>query len=394
MKPVAERERVASIDVLRGFALLGILLINITGFGLPIEAMHDPVPAGGASGANLAVWTITETLVNGTMYALFSMLFGAGVLLFTRGKESSNKDGMAAFFYRRSAWLVVFALVHAYLMLMPGDILFTYGLAAMLFYPLRKLRSRTLILLGCLMLLVLLGAELAALSEAPDARPSAEALQSQIDERRSGYLTNFVGIAPVNFHAQTVGLITSELWAALEMMLIGAGLFKLGVFSAERSRKVYLLLVLLGYGTGLLVRGAAVAYVLTSGLDPAALQIRHVVYDLGRLPIAMGHTGAVMFVCRVGWLPGPRRRLGAVGRMALTNYLMQPLLMVLFFYGVGLGRFGMLERAELYYVVAAVWLLQLALSPSWLERFRFGPAEWLWRSLTYWKIQPMRRVGG
>ena len=98
-----------------------------------------------------------------------------------------------------------------------------------------------------------------------------------------------------------------------------------------------------------------------------------------------------MLVCRSGWLPGLRRRLGAVGRMALTNYLTQTVLMVLFFYGVGLGRFAMLERLELYYVVAVVWSLQLALSSLWLERFRFGPAEWLWRSLTYWKIQPMRR---
>ncbi len=391
MQPVPERERIASVDVLRGFALLGILLINVAGFGLPIDAMHDPVPAGGASGANLAVWATAELLVNGTMFALFSMLFGASVLLFTRGKESPQSGGSAGLYYRRSAWLIVFGLAHAYLMLMPGDILFTYGVAALAIYPLRKLRPHILILLGCLVLVVLLGIDRAGVAEAPEMRPSTEALQAQIEERRSGYLINFMQIAPINFYTQTTDLVASALWQALEMMLIGAGLFGLGLFSAERSRRFYLLLVALGYGTGLLVRGVPMVLALGSGLDPASLHNLHGMYDLGRLPMAMGHTGAVMLVCRAGWLPGLRRRLGAVGRMALTNYLTQTVLMVLFFYGVGLGRYAMLERFELYYVVAVVWLLQLALSPLWLERFRFGPAEWLWRSLTYWKIQPMRR---
>jgi len=389
MQPVTERERIESIDVLRGFALLGILLINVCGFGLPIEALHDPVPYGGASGANLAAWTINEFLVNGTMFAIFSMLFGAGVLLFTRGKESSRNGGSAELYFRRSFWLIAFGVVHAYLMLMPGDILFTYGVAALAIYPLRKLRPHILILLGGLVFVVMLGVDLAAMREAPDARPSADALQTQIEQRRSGYLTNLEGYGPVSFHVQTSYLMSSALWQSLEMMLIGAGLFGLGVFSAARSRRFYLMFVVLGYGAGLWVRGPPMVHALASGLDPYALQILDGTYDLGRLPIAIGHIGAVMLVCRAGWLPGLRRRLGAVGRMALTHYLMQTVLMVLFFYGVGLGRFAMLERAELYFVVAAVWLLQLTLSPLWVRRFRFGPAEWLWRSLTYGKIQRM-----
>jgi uncharacterized protein len=178
-------------------------------------------------------------------------------------------------------------------------------------------------------------------------------------------------------------------------MLLGMGLMKLGVFSARRSRRFYTIMMLAGYGVGIPLMAFDVYHEIANhfflgrrldyALDGWPLLILY-----GSLPVVFGHIGAVMLVCKSGALPSLTRRLAAVGRMALSNYLFDSLFFTTLFYGYGLDYYGAISRPLLYALVLVIWALQLLISPLWLEYFRFGPAEWLWRSLTYGKFQPMR----
>ncbi len=424
--PVRAAQRIGSIDVLRGFALLGILLINVTGFGLPIAAMHNPTIAGGDSGINLGVWVANELFVNGALYALFSMLFGAGVILLTTGKPSTTDAGLtiADIYYRRTILLILFGVIHAYLMLMRGDILFAYGMVALFLFPLRMMKARTLLIAG---LSVILGrgafmwsdinatvdlhtqaqaAEMVmtdggSLTEAQQKAFEAwseivsgktadpDAIAAEIQVHHYPYMNQVSEYASENAYMQTTSLYETHFWKVLSMMLIGMGLFRLGVFSAQCSLAFYLSLIVVGYGIGGAVRGWILARYLADISDPLFLIIRGEVYDT-RLLLALGHIGLVMSVFKLGWMQWLLSRLAATGRMALTNYLLQTIICMMFFSGFGLGKFGDLERFELYYVVLGVWIVHLTVSPLWLKYFRFGPAEWLWRSLTYGQLQPFR----
>ena len=168
------------------------------------------------------------------------------------------------------------------------------------------------------------------------------------------------------------------------------GLMKLGVFSAERSRSFYAWMAILGYGIGLplMVFDA-------SGLIRHEFKLDYMLHGgifynaFGSLVVALGHVGLIMLIVQSGALAWLTRRLAAVGRMALSNYLTHSIVCTTLFYGYGFGLFGQINRTGLAAIVLAIWIFQLWISPIWLKHFRFGPAEWLWRSLTYWKLQPM-----
>jgi uncharacterized protein len=174
------------------------------------------------------------------------------------------------------------------------------------------------------------------------------------------------------------------------MMLIGMALLKLGVFSGARRRRFYVALMLAGYTAGLLINGYTAYRTLESHFEPINMWWNVATYDAGRLAMALGHIGLLIVIFQAGQLRWLTSRLAAVGQMALTNYLMQSLICTTLFYGYGFGLYGKLERYQLYYVVLGVWTFQLLVSPIWLHHFRFGPMEWLWRSLTYLTWQPLR----
>jgi uncharacterized protein len=151
-------------------------------------------------------------------------------------------------------------------------------------------------------------------------------------------------------------------------------------------------MLIVGYAVGLSVNVSEIRELEGDGFSPQAMMNALLTYDLGRIPMTLGHLGLIAIICRTPWLTSASRVFAAVGQMALTNYLTQSLLCLMIFSGAGLAWYGQLARHELYYVVAGIWVLQLIWSPLWLRHFRHGPAEWLWRSLTYWRWQPMRRV--
>lgn len=420
--PVSGKARIRSIDTLRGLVLLGILIINILAFAQPFGAMADPQVDGATAGVDFALFAGAEIFVEGGMRAVFSMLFGAGLLIFMN-KPGADPAEVRSLYYRRTGWLIVFGLVNAYVLLWPGDILFTYGMVGLLLYLFRDLGSRALLGWAFAVLLITTlghtglhlslgqlgdtaaeiealgpGAELtgeqqeviAAWEAMLESQGMTEATQAaEIETRSQGYADNFAYSAGLTIFLQTAGLLIILFWDALSMMLIGMAFMKWGIFDASRSLRFYLLLMLAGFGVGLPLNAWETMTFAGSGYDIQWQSLNRPSYDLGRLALAVGYIGLVMSVCRAGLLRGAQSVLARIGRMALTNYLMQTVLCNLVFLGFGLGQFALWDRWQMYLFVLGVWIFQALFSVYWLGRYRFGPCEWLWRSLTYRRRQPM-----
>lgn len=426
LTPIVARERISSVDILRGFALLGILLMNIIEFALPINASYNPAVAGGSTGANLALWIFQYVLVDGKMRAIFSMLFGAGVVLLTSQTEKSGgATHVADIYYRRILWLLLFGVIHAYVLLWPGDILYPYALCGLLLYPLRKLSPRSLIIAGLLVLAVLVPKHLLEAHEinamhakaaeterviasgqepTQEQQKAQEQWQEKLKERkpdqahiaeniktmRGSYPAIFKFFVGLTTNLQSVFFYRWGFWDVAGMMLLGMGLFKLGVFSAVRSRRFYALMAVFGYGIGIPLNAYVAATLLASNFDVLRALTLATTYDVGRLAIALGHISILLLVYKAGLLKWLTSRLAAVGQMALSNYVMHTVICTLLFYGYGFGLFGQLQRVQLFGVVLAIWSFQLIVSPIWLRYFRFGPVEWVWRQLTYQQRLPLR----
>jgi uncharacterized protein len=418
-EPAIAGERISSLDILRGFAVLGILLMNITSFGFPWNGNSDLASGAGIADPNLAVWVITSVLFEGKMRATFSMLFGAGIVLFTtRAEKRQGGSSSAELYYRRLLGLLAIGFLH-YSLLWEGDILYEYAVGGFLLYPLRHLRPQALLLAGLLLLLVgdlrtlpsnwqmeekrVAAAEANAAQAAGatltdkqrDAqeewasmmrglKPNETQIAKQVSEHQEGYWSLFLQ------RQRQGGSGFSSSWDTAGMMLLGMGLLKLGVFSAAHSRRFYWTLMLLGYTAGLLINGYTAYRTLESKFEPINMWWNVTTYDAGRLTMALGHAGLLILLLQAGRLSWLTFRLAAVGQMALTNYLLQSLICTTIFYGYGLGLYGKLERYQLYFVVLGVWMLELFLSPIWLRYFRFGPVEWLWRSATYLRWQSIK----
>jgi uncharacterized protein len=215
---------------------------------------------------------------------------------------------------------------------------------------------------------------------------------TELADRRGSYASVFVYTAAVMTEILTFVIPVILLWDALAMMLLGMALYKMGVLDASRSMAFYIRFMLIGFGAGLITNSYEVAIGYVSGFDiSATFAYMKPSYHVGRLGMAAGYLGLVMLVCKSARLPAIRNRLAAVGRMALTNYLSHSLIALFLFTGAGFALVGTLERWALYLVVFATWAFQLTFSPWWLERYRFGPVEWLWRGLTYGTFPALQR---
>ena len=394
--------RIESIDVLRGFALLGILVMNIQSFAMIDAAYFIPTAYGDFSGANFWVWAVSHLLADQKMMTIFAMLFGAGILLMTESRARAGRSPAAAH-YRRNGVLLVFGLAHAYL-LWYGDILVTYALCGMAVYPLRRLRPRWLLTIG--LGLVAVASAITFFSGwsvqfwttdqiesfRGDALPPVEAIEYELEIYRSGWLRQMEHRVPASIFFQTYIFAAWGFWRASGLMLVGMALFKLDVFSAERSRRFYLLLAAVGVIVGLPVVAYGIYRNVAAGWDPIYVFFAGSQFNYwGSILVALAWVGAVMLLCKAAAPAAVTGPLAAVGRLALTNYLFQTLVCTTIFYGHGLGLFGKVERVGQVAIVAAVWALQLLLSPWYLRYFRIGPAEWLWRTMTYLKAPPLRR---
>ena len=423
IKPVTETQRIESLDVLRGFALLGILLLNIIGFGLLSPSYSNPgFDLVGASSWNIATYVGIELLAEGAMRGLFSILFGAGIVLFASGESGKG----AWLHYKRTFWLMVFGLINAYLLLWNGDILVTYALAGTVLFLFRNLSPRSLAISAALFfVLISLGyaglnfglsearvaAEQVAASDSQaslpeelrrgaeawhdfesDWEPDQAAMSDELAARRGSYGSAFKWNLVKNEEVYTLLVPLFLFWDALAMMLLGMSLYKYGVLQGDRSSGFYIKLMTFGFLVGVSFNSYEIYRAIASNFDIletfAQLQWS---YHFGRLGLSLGYIGLLLCCIDSELMSGLKARLAAVGRMALTNYLLQSLICALIFTGAGFAMVGELERFELYPMVIAIWIFQLWISPLWLRYYRFGPAEWLWRALTYGQVPPMQR---
>ncbi|MCL9812419.1 DUF418 domain-containing protein [Natranaeroarchaeum aerophilus] len=391
--PTPPEDRIVALDALRGFALLGILLINIWVFSMPEDVLFNPNIYGDFTGANYYAWLLTHVFAEGKFIALFTMLFGAGIVLFTASKERKGQDARTLY-YRRTLWLIVIGLAHAYLLWF-GDILVAYGLSALWVVTLRHWEASKQLLAGVGLLAVPSGLELlVALQPGADIaaqwNPPRSAIQAEIETYRSGWFAQLEHRVPAAVQRQTSGFVSYSFWRVSGLMLVGMALFRLEILSGGRSTAFYRRLVVGGAlgGLSLILAGVAVITAADWSAD-AALYWRQFNY-WGAPLLACAYLGLVFLYA--DWRPdGPvTRALAAVGRTAFSNYLFQTVIATSIFYGHGLGLFGRVDRVELLGIVLLVWMIQVLLSVIWLRYFRFGPVEWVWRVLTYRRREPLR----
>ena len=400
--PTTQSERILSLDVLRGFAVLGILVMNIQAFSMIGAAYFNPTAYGDLTGLNYLVWLLSHLLADMKFMSIFSMLFGAGIVLMAERMEESGLNPSRVH-YRRTLILLLFGIAHAW-MLWTGDILYTYAMCALLVYLFRKRQPKTLITLGLISIAVASAVSLMAqftmpmwpeeslVGMAKFWSPIQAQVAAEVEAYRGGWNAQNEFRFMVALSMETGAFLSSLSWRAGGLMLVGMGLYKLGYFSATLPARTYRKLILAALVLGLPLAAAGVRYHTTTdwALETGFFGGMQFNY-WGSLLVALGWVGVVMLFCQ-RW-PGSRlyQSLAATGQMALTNYLMQTLICTTLFYGHGFGLYGSVERTGQIGIVFAVWAVQLLWSPWWLARFRFGPFEWLWRSLTYMRLQPMRR---
>jgi uncharacterized protein len=429
--PVSETQRVKLLDALRGVALLGILMMNIPGFAMPnyfSESFRsDP------TNVNFWVSAVITVVFEGKMRALFGMIFGAGILLFVANKEQAGRSA-TGLFYRRMFWLIVFGLIHAHLILWIGDILYLYGVCGMLVYPLRKVKPIYLVLgvplvavfdftAGALFYhhirterIAYVEASAAAAENQPLTEEQKDALgrwrelektfipnrddaRENTQKMKSDYATVAGHLRPLALKIETI-FLPIEIWDSLALMLLGVALYKWGFLSGRWSSRNYGIVMVIGYGIGLplVIYSFYHHYLYNPNIETSLARMEVVpiewvglIYPFQRILLVMAHVAVLILLYKAQMAPRLFRSLEAVGQMAFTNYIMHSVICTLFFFGYGLNYYAELEYYQLYYVVIAIWILQLIVSPLWLRYFLFGPLEWLWRSLTYWKLQPFLR---
>ena len=386
--------RIASMDAVRGMAVCGILLMNIVVMGHPGSAYNNPTFYGAEGRADMAAWLINFILAEGKMRALFTMLFGASMVLIADRAEARETGSAIEAHLRRMFWLFMFGMVHAWLIWF-GDILVQYAVGGAFAFVLWRLRPRALwILFAGMIAIELLQFGATYLQQAGatplSARDVAAQAAQEIASYRGGFADVFAARARTTVQFQTDTLV-AYMPETIGFMALGILFYRNGFLSAAWSRRAYWRTIAIGYLIAAPLTLALAWLLLARDFAPGLGSLTEGLSLILRPFIALAHAAAVILLVRSGDLRWFTSRLEAAGRMAFSNYLGTSLLTTTFFYGYGFGMFGQLSRAELYWVVLAVWVLILAWSKPWLERYRYGPLEWLWRSLASGERQPMRR---
>lgn len=424
--PVAESERLTSVDVLRGFAVLGILVMNINAFGWPMMTMFNPTSAGGFTGLDLLAYKFEALLFSQKFMTIFSMLFGAGLILMTQRAEAAGRL-LRSVYFRRLIWLILFGIVHAYF-LWEGDILFFYGCCGLWLWMFRHLAARWLVVIGIVVLSFGVVTQLAMgvgldfyrsqamqaeedLKAGKELEPGQKQMYDGWQETRRNFemppeylsevLANYKGDyfdaliarAPGVLSMHTLGFFFMIGWRVLGLMLIGMGLMKIGFFSARLSFWTYGITAVVGYGVGLPISYYGLQVIIESNYDIIFYFQQGGHYDyFASVLISLGHMSLIMLVCKANIFGAFQRGMAAVGRTAFSNYILHSVVMTTVFYGYGFNLYGEVSRFPLLGFVLAMWVVNIALSVWWLKSHRYGPLEWLWRRLTYGKAPQIATI--
>ena len=409
-----QSDRIITLDIVRGVAVMGILAMNIVAFAMPYPAYANPAAYGGDSGANLGSWAFNYLIFDGKMRGLFSMLFGASTLLVIDRATAAGRGGARAH-YARMAVLFLFGLVHFYFIWF-GDILALYALSGMILYWFRNKTPRSLVrwAIGLMSLsaiffgLIALSGALAGSSRLPP-RASTELLESRrtiesevgaTSEKIPADLKLYRSDYPTIMKSRLIGRTWEPIGSffgfgleTLGLMFIGMALFKSGFLTGEWREDRY---------RRWATRSAAVALPALAFLAwwQASSSFDSVRVFAGFLSLSMpfdtlmaiAWAALIILWVKSGPMPAVKARVAAAGRMAFTNYLATSIVMTSLFYGYGLGLFGEVGRAGLWLFVLGMWALILLWSKPWLDRFHYGPLEWLWRSLSRLQLQPLRKA--
>lgn len=392
--PVAAKDRFESLDVLRGIAVLGILMVNIQAFAMVFTAYQNPPSHMDFTGINQTAWFFQHVFFEMKFITLFSALFGAGIILMVGdGPDSSTKVH-----YRRMLWLLAFGLVHAYALWF-GDILVTYALAGMIVVLFRRMSAGKLVFWGLFwtaltgLMFVGLMSSFAFLPEGMTAEDVNMALPpDQLAAQVAAYQAGWLESRGYNALGAFTGQLFSVVFAGriIGVMFLGMALFKSGFLLARWSVARYLISAVIGLVLGLPLVWFGAEHALATGFELGGMWVHIATNYTGSLLMAFGYAAVVMLICKAPWLSIIRAPFRAAGRMAFTNYLTQSIAMVFIFVGApGLGLYGTMERIDQVQLVLAVWVVQLIVSVLWLQVFRYGPFEWLWRALTYGKLHPI-----
>ena len=405
LAPITVGERILSLDFIRGIAVMGILGANIIAFGQPSSATMNPSAwLSPEHDPNHYWWIAQFVLIDGKMRALFSILFGAGLWLFIeKAKERGSGQELAI---RRLAFLGLFGLIHYYFIWF-GDILFLYsvsGLVLLGFIAMKPVHQLVLGVLAYAISAVIFSAMLGGLyylsssgldgmgELAQHGKVMAEGESGRAAAISSGSYFAFLAyqFGPGLF--EPIGGLVSYTIETAGLMLVGMALIRMGFFEGRFNRRKTIAWGGLSLALGTLGTVWVGGWLIDQDFDPWAGPFAYLGSSaIPRFAMTMGM--AVLLVVSApratGWLGS---RISAAGRAAFTNYLGTSILMLFVFHGWALGLFGELSRPQLYLVAAIAWIVMLAWSKPWLDRYRYGPLEWLWRCLTYGKRFPLRRT--
>lgn len=420
-----------AMDVMRGVAVLGILLMNIPGFAgneffiVMNDAIHHKLTLNGF------IFNAANVVLNGKMRGLFTLLFGAGLMLFINNKED-NSIRVADAYFRRMMWMLVFGLVDAYLLLWTGDILYEYALCGLFLFAFRNLRARYMISISFVLLTIFtimngtqytdarakaevylstnqLLKEGKKLSDEqqktreefqnildhhiPMTKKTIEEFSKDISEdnliHRLGYTDIFEKNVEEVYENQTDGFYKG-FFESFSMILLGMALYKLRFFNYGFKLTTYRLLALVGIPVGWVL--------MVFSVKVQAKTVEELWYTYSwrpcsalyfeipaRVLLTVSYAAALLLLCRIRLIKPFLNLLSNTGRMAFTNYIMQTVLCSFYFFGFGLGHYGEYDASGLLIFVSCIWFLQITYSAIWLRYFKMGPLEWFWKRLTYGK---------
>lgn len=436
--PVRGRARIDVIDVMRGIAILGILYMNIPYMGTNVTAWMNDIRRLSWSATDQVTWATIQIFWEGTQRGLFEMLFGAGVMVFTaKAMKPDDPVAVADLYYRRNLLLIFFGLIDIFVIAWIGDILLTYGLAALLLFPFRKTPPKVLLAMGLAFAAIsaigwpggggvvgynerlgkihqaqvlerrqATGAKLSAedkktLEKWQEkqaslnlAKPPSPKVQAMIDaerKARDGWPHQYVLYSWFIWN-KVFGDGNGTFFSVLEAvcgMFIGMALFKWGVIQGERSAGFYAALAVCAYAVGCGLRAWDVTQIFRFTLAPHSGWITG---EFARLAVTLGHVGLINLLMKGGAGRVLLSPFKAVGRTAFSIYILTSIATLWFIFAPwGLGLWNRFGWAELALAATVIDIVMLVVANIWLRFYLSGPLEWAWRSLTYWKRQPFVR---
>jgi uncharacterized protein len=431
LQRVAPAQRIVALDVLRGIAILFILVMNIPIMGgyVTVEPRDPRLVSWTVADRN--TWILIGDLLDGTQRGLLEVLFGAGIMIMARrGMAPDAPISVADLHFRRNLWLVAFGLVHAFVLLWPGDILFAYGIAAMFVFPFRAMPPKAKAIVGVLFILAAVAPGVQRYADRSDQQATVAAAEAKqkagkaltkaeteaVDKwkeriesykplaqnkkkqeaaaeekkARLGSFQAYLAFLAEGWTKFNVGpFMYFSFFEIFGTMLLGMALYEWGIVQGRAGAGLYIAMVLVGYGFGMTARHLASLEVLRFQPSP---KIGWLTWDLARVALVMGHIGLVNLALKSGIGARLLSVFQAPGRMPLTVYFTASILcMWILFPGIGLGLFGQFGMLGLAMIALAIIAGQVVFANAWMAAFESGPADWLWKSLAYWKRQPFRR---